>query len=428
MASFVRHEPVCPEVLIVGAGIGGLTAALSLHAAGVPVRVVDVARELTPLGVGINLQPQAVRELSELGLGDALATLGVSIDQAIHYDRHGNLIWAEPRGVAAGYHWGQYAVHRGELQMMLLQAVLTRLGTDAVAPGLGFEDYQPIPGGVAVRLRDRNTGQLVRRSVTALIGADGLHSAVRARLHPHEGPPLDNGIRMWRGTVLCEPFLTGSTMVVAGCNTYSKFVAYPVSPVRDGLVLVNWVAESRLVDGDLAADWNARGRLDDVLPRFADWTFDWLDVPTLIKGSTQILEYPMVDRDPLPWWGTGRVTLLGDAAHPMYPIGSNGGSQAIIDARVLAYHLATAPDPVTGLARYESERREPANAVLLANRQMGPERILRTVADRAPDGFVRIEDVLSAEELADIGAAYRRTSTHDAELVNTRPSWSIPTA
>ncbi|HEY3502936.1 MAG TPA: flavin-dependent oxidoreductase [Actinocatenispora sp.] len=414
------------DVLVAGAGIAGLTAALSLARAGVPVTVVDPVRALTPLGVGINLQPHAVRELTELGLGDELPRIGMPVEECVHVDRHGNRIWGEPRGTAAGYRWPQYAVHRGELQMALLRAVRELLGDDAVRPGTAVTGFADGPDGLTVTLRDRASGEESERPAAALLGADGLHSTVRTLLHPGEGAPLGNGIRMWRGTVPGTPFLTGRSMLVAGCNTWSKFVAYPISPVRDGQVTLNWVAEVRLPDGDLAADWTASGELSDVLPHFAGWRYDWLDVPAMIRGTARILEYPMVDRDPLPWWGRGRVTLLGDAAHPMYPIGSNGGSQAILDGRVVAYQLATTDDPAAALAAYEAERRDEAVAVQVANRGMGPERVLRTVAERAPDGFARIEDVLSADELAAIGSAYQKTTSMDIPALNARRSWTAP--
>lgn len=410
--------------LIVGAGIGGLTTALSLHAAGIECAIVDKAQRLDSTGVGINLQPHAVRELTDLGLGDSLASIGVPTAEMVHYDRFGNRIWGEPRGVAAGYRWPQYSVHRGELQMLLLRTVRERLGTAVIRTGLAFEDCTGSADGVRARLRDRTTDERIDWDADMLIGADGLHSAVRAHLHPDEGPPLDSGIRMWRGTAVREPFLTGRTMIVAGSNAAAKFVAYPISPTADGLATVNWVAEVRLPERTAKADWTARGRLADVLPYFADWRFGWLDVPDLIRASDPILEYPMVDRDPLPSWGTGRITLLGDAAHPMYPIGSNGGSQAILDARVLAYHLASAPDAPTALADYERERRETTSAIVLANRNLGPDRILRTVAERAPHGFARVEDVLSDQELAAIGTAYRGTTSTDVATLNERASWT----
>jgi 2-polyprenyl-6-methoxyphenol hydroxylase-like FAD-dependent oxidoreductase len=416
-----------PDVLIAGAGIGGLTAALSLHQAGLSALVVDAAERLRPIGVGINLLPHAVRELTELGLGEELAAIGIPTAKFLHFDRFGNRIWGEPRGLALGYRWPQYSVHRGELQTLLLDNVRARLGEDAVRPGLAVEDFTD-SGGVQVRLRRREDGEPVVITAGALVGADGINSAVRARLHPGEGAPLCNGVRMWRGVAETAPFLDGRTQVVAGRNTVAKFVAYPISKRLDeqGRALVNWVAEVRVPDDARTetADWNRLGRLDDVLPHFADWRFGWLDVPALITESPEILEYPMVDRDPLRFWGRGRVNLLGDAAHPMYPIGSNGGSQAIIDARVLAYELARADDLATGLAGYEAARRETTNAIVLACRDMPADRVLHTVAERAPHGFDRIEDVLSADELAAIDGSYLQTTGIDAERLNARPSWS----
>ncbi|GAA2588005.1 flavin-dependent oxidoreductase [Actinomadura fulvescens] len=406
------------RVLIAGAGIGGLTAALSLHAAGIEALVAESAAKLAPSGVGINLLPHAVRELTELGLGDELAATAIPTGEMVHFDRHGGRIWGEPRGTRLGYRWPQYSVHRGELQMILLAAVRSRLGDGAVREGTPLESFDESPTGVRARLRGDDT-------VTAdvLVGADGLHSRVRARLHPGEPPPLWNGIRMWRGLTEAEPFLTGRTLAVAGSNSRAKFVVYPVSE-RNGRALLNWVAEVRLPDGSPGpADWDRTGNLGEVLPHFADWRFDWLDVPALLKSTGQILQYPMVDRDPLPFWSRGRVTLLGDAAHPMYPIGSNGGSQAILDARVLAYELARAASPAEGLAAYDRARRETVNAIVLANRRMPADRVLHMVGERAPHGFARIEDVLTAEELAAITGAYRQTSFADAEALNARPSW-----
>ncbi|MWA03451.1 flavin-dependent oxidoreductase [Actinomadura sp. LD22] len=417
------------RVLIAGAGIGGLTTALSLHEAGIEALVVDSARRLRPLGVGINLLPHAVRELTELGLGGDLADIGVPTAEMVHFDRFGGRIWADPRGRALGYDWPQYSVHRGELQMALLDAVLSRLGKGAVRTGTVLEGFEQDGGPVRARLLDRASGAAETVPADVLVGADGLHSTVRARLYPDEPAPLWNGIRMWRGVTESEPFLTGRTLAVAGSNAAAKMVVYPISmrAERRGRALLNWVAEVRL-EGDRragAADWNRKGRLEDVLPHYADWTFGWLDVPALLKGTAEILEYPMVDREPLDRWTFGRVTLVGDAAHPMYPIGSNGGSQAVLDARVLAYELARAADPGEGLLAYERERRETANAVVLACRDMPAERILRLVSERAPDGFAAIEDVLTAAELARLTGAYRRTSFIDAETLNGRPSYSV---
>lgn len=416
------------HVAIVGGGIGGLAAALSLHAAGLDVEVFEASREIRPLGVGVNLLPHAVRELTELGLGDELAAAGVATAELAYHDRFGNRIWAEPRGRRAGYRWAQYSIHRGQLQILLLDAVRERMGTDAVRTGLALERFEQTRHGVHLQLRDRRDGQEVMASADVLIGADGIHSAVRTQLHPGECRPLWNGIHMWRGVSEAEPFLSGRTMIMAGSNRRAKFVAYPISAPaeRGGRTRVNWVAEVRLGRGALVEpeDWRRQGRLGDVLPHFADWHFPWLDVPGLITAAPVIYEYPMVDRDPLPWWGRGRVTLLGDAAHPMYPIGSNGASQAIIDARILALEVARTDDVPSALAAYDESRRPPTTALVLANRQMGPERAMAIVEQRAPNGFARIEDVIGRRELEEITNRYRAIAGFDVETLNTRPSWT----
>jgi 5-methylphenazine-1-carboxylate 1-monooxygenase len=412
-------------VIVAGAGIGGLTTALSLHAAGIDALVIDAALALRPLGVGINLMPHAVRELTELGLGDELAATGIPTAEHVHFDRYGNRIWGFASGRSIGYRWPQYSIHRGELQMILLGAVRARLGPDAVRTGTVFSEFTQSASGVRVHVRDRRSGTVSVLPADVLVGADGLYSGVRAQLHPGEPSPCWSGIMMWRGVVARAPFLTGRTVAVAGANETLKFVAYPISRQAElrGRALVNWVAEVKVPGGSAtAADWNRLGRLEDVLPWFADWTFGWLDVPALITGAPQILEYPMVDRDPLPFWGSGRVTLLGDAAHPMYPIGANGGSQAIVDARVLAWSLARAATPAEGLAAYEAARRDTVNAIVLANRDMPADRLLRLVSVRAPGGFGRIEDVLSAAELAAFDQAYRSTTLPDVGALNSRPS------
>ncbi|MCT2588912.1 flavin-dependent oxidoreductase [Streptomyces sp. N2-109] len=430
------------RVLIVGAGIGGLSTALSLHAAGVGggITVVDASERLLPVGAGINLQPHAVRELTELGLGEQLAAVSAEPRRLLLTDRHGNRITAHPRGRFAGYRWPQLSVHRGELQRILLDAVKKRLGPGAVRTALTLEGFEERADGVTGLLRDRGSsaGPAAELDADVLIGADGLHSAVRRQLHPGEGEPCWNGIRMWRGVTHAPPPLDGSTMIVAGSYRPARVVVYPLG---DGQV--NWVAEVRLPASSAVpgADWSRQGRLADVLPYFEDWRIAGLDIAALLRGAPSILDYPMVDRDPLSRWGRGRVTLLGDAAHPMLPVGSNGGSQAVLDARVFARELARElaggsrpgspsgrrPDPAAALRAYETERLGPANEIASACRDMPSDRVLNTVAERAPDGFRHIGEVLTAAELTGMREGMRRTTDMDVSALNSRPSWSVRT-
>jgi 2-polyprenyl-6-methoxyphenol hydroxylase-like FAD-dependent oxidoreductase len=408
--------------MIVGGGIGGLSLALSLRAAGLECVVVEAAGALRPLGVGINLQPHAVRELTELGLGDALARLGVETSFMTFADRHGNIMLALPRGRSAGYRWPQYSLHRGELQMALLAAVEERVGP--VRTGVRFEGFEQDGGGVTVTLRQG--GQVLRERVDVLVGADGVQSAVRARLHAPAGDPLLwAGIRMWRGVARAEPILDGATVLVGGSNLAGKFVTYHIS--ADDPRLINWVAEVKVAEPGVVpdADWSRRGRLADVASHYADWKYAPADIQSLLAATPRILEYPMVDRDPLPHWGEGRVTLLGDAAHPMYPIGSNGGSQAVLDARVLARCLATDEDPARALATYEEERRPPTSALVLVHRSLPIEETIRLVTERAPEGFADIAEVLTEPELAAMANAQRRISDADVRALNERESWSV---
>jgi 2-polyprenyl-6-methoxyphenol hydroxylase-like FAD-dependent oxidoreductase len=384
----------------VGAGIGGLAMALSLHDAGfADVRVAEAAPALRPLGVGVTLLPHAVRELTELGLADAVADCGVATAELAYHDLYGTQIWSEPRGLAAGYEWPQYSVHRGQLQMALYNAVLARMGTDVVRTGARLTGFVQIPGGVEALFADAYGGTHSEWA-DLLVGADGIHSAVRAQMNPSEGAPVWNGTVRWRGTTLADPFLTGRSMIMAGDGA-RKFVCHPLSAPnpRTGKVLTSWVAEVPLPDRPAPAkgDWNREADRAEVLGHFtsdgrnAGWDFGWLDVRGLIEDAIAVYEYPMVDRDPLAGWTQGRVTLLGDAAHPMrHPIGSNGASPAILDARVLAQALGTVYSVDDALARYEALRRPPTAALQASNRQMGPEIVMRVVHERAPAGFDRI--------------------------------------
>ena len=416
-------------VIIAGAGIGGLTMALSLHQIGVRCLVIESVERLEPLGVGINVLPHAVRELTELGLGAELASRGVATAELAYYSKHGQLIWQEPRGRAAGYNWPQYSIHRGTLQMLLLWRFLQELGETALLSGHQVLDWEENGDGVTVLAVQRlNGGNSVNIEGSLLIAADGIHSAARAKLYPNEGPPIWNGAILWRGISDVGPFLTGRSMIMAG-HEFQKFVCYPISEAgADGRVRVNWVAEKKFTPYSAwrREDWNRVGKLDEFLPHFESWQFPWLNVPGLIRAASQVLEYPMVDRDPLPRWTHGRMTLLGDAAHPMYPIGSNGASQAILDARVLAREIQAKGATAEALQSYEAERNPATAKIVLANRGNGPEQVMQLVETRAPDGFQRIEDVLSRDELEGAAAAYKRLAGFDKEALNARPPIVTP--
>ena len=408
------------KIVVVGGGVAGLVAALSLRAAGVTPVVCESARELRALGVGINLLPHAVRELTELGLGDALDGIALPPERLVYCDRRGRRVWDEPLGLAAGYKWPQYSVHRGKLQMMLLDAVRTRVGPDVIRTGMAFERFEPQERGVAAHFTDRNTGGSVVIEADALVGADGIDSRLRARLHPGEGAPRGNGVRMWRGMSRYPHILGGRTIVVAGGRPGDKFVAYPVEDpaAEGGPTLMNWVLEIRDPQPGEATDGSYRPvAVDEALAGAAEWSLPWIDLPELIRGSTGIHEYPMVDRDPLPRWSFGRVTLVGDAAHPMYPMGMNGGSQSIVDARVLAWSFAHHDDPVRALARYEDLRREPLNQLVLANRELGPEKIIALAEE--------VGGPVPEEHATALSQGYKQLAGCTTAVLNSRDSWSV---
>jgi len=412
-------------VVIVGAGIGGLTLALSLHQVGIAAHIYESVEALEPLGVGINLLPHAVRELTELGLADELAATAIPTSTLTYVSKRGQTIWSEPRGRNAGYNWPQFSIHRGELQMILYRAVLKRLGGDAIRTGHHLAEFDQTGEGIRARFIDRRSGAPRGNATGALlIGCDGIHSTLRATLVRGEGPPKWNGAILWRGVTEATPYLDGRTMIMAG-HERQKFVCYPISrrALDEGRAVVNWIAELKY-DAAHAwrrEDWNRPGRLDEFLPQFEGWQFGWLDVPALIRGARACFEYPMVDRDPLARWGQGRVTLLGDAAHPMYPIGSNGASQAILDARVLTREIRAHGLTSDALASYEAERNPATARIVLANRANGPEQVMQMVEERASDGYERIEDVLSIEELENAASGYKRLAGFDRETLNNRP-------
>lgn len=409
------------DVLIVGGGIAGLATALSLHAEGIDVAVRESVPEVQPLGVGINLLPHAVRELDALGVFDELESVGIASTTLAYFSARGQLIWEESRGRAAGYQWPQLSLHRGTLQMVLHLTAVERLGADRVVPGRHLTAIDHHDSGATAHFECRD-GSGDSESVDAgiVVAADGIHSTVRQQRFPHEGMPLWNGALLWRGAVEYDPILDGRTMVWAG-HPDQKFVAYPIRNLDNGKQLVNFIAEYRTDDRELLEreDWNRAGNLNDFAPRFDDWVFDWLDIPELLRAAPGTFLFPMVDRDPLDYWTEGRVTLIGDAAHPMYPIGSNGASQGILDARVLTGCIRShRNDPDRALAIYEAYRRPATSAIVLANRGLGPEMPMRLVHERAPEGFDHIDDVISPEEILEVTDGYRRTAGFALEALS----------
>ena len=412
------------DAIIIGAGIGGLTLALTLHRSGIPCRIYELAPEIKGLGLGINILPHATREFAELGLEDALAAVAVTTREAVFYNRFGQLVYSEPAGRFAGYDWPQFSIHRGDLQQVLLEACSRRIGADRIFTGWRCARVEQDQEGVTVHFNGAAAGEALppQRGAVA-IGCDGIHSVVRKQLYPDEGDPIYSGVNMWRGATWWRPFLTGGSFARAGWLESGKMIIYPIRNQRDarGYQLISWVGEFYTSKYKLR-DWNRAGDLNDFIHVFEDWKFDWLDVPAMIRGAETILEYPMVDQEPLPRWSFGRVTLLGDAAHPMVPRGSNGAGQAILDARALADCLARHANPVEALKQYEAQRLEATANVVRMNRKNPPDAILREVYLRTGDRpFRNIDEVISREELAALTSGYAQVAGYDKEsLASTR--------
>lgn len=394
------------KIAIAGAGIGGLTAALCLLEKGYEVQIFEAVETLRPLGVGINIMPHASGVLHGLGLGNILDEIAIRTRAIEYRTRFGHLIQSDPRSVEAGFEYPQYSVHRGELQFVLLDTLRARLGKDAVICGKAVRGF----------VQDERGVHLIFSGGTAhnaglLVAADGFRSKVRQQLHPNEGLAHYEGTMMWRGANLQAPFGDGRTMFIAGDHNV-KFVCYPISgrAAREGRALVNWVAEVRHDQPRAAeeADWTREGGRD-FIAEFLGFQMSDINIPALLKSTQKITQYPMIDRNPLPWWTQGRVTLLGDAAHPMYPIGANGASQAIIDALTLADALAEQPTP-QGLLAYEAARLPVTTNVVLTNRNSGPERVLDIAAARVKGPEDRVEDLISPAELEEVAANYRQVA------------------
>ena len=419
-------ESVKAPVLIAGAGIGGLSLALTLHEIGIPCLVLEAVGTLKPLGVGINLQPNAVRELYGMGFGaEQLDEIGVQTQEWALVGLNGKDVYSEPRGLKAGYRWPQYSVHRGGLQMLLYRATLERLGADAVRTGLRVTGYRNLAGrkGV-VALAEAANGERHEIEGALLIGADGLHSAVRAQIHPRQPPIQWGGAIMWRGVTRGVPIRTGASFVGLGTHR-QRVVFYPISR-RDpasGLADINWIAEITVdnAGGWQNGDWNKKVRHEAFSHHFERWNHDWIDIPAMLRGADDVWEYPMIDRDPVPTWVDGGAALLGDAAHVMYPTGSNGGSQAIIDARVLGAAMLAHGVTRAALEDYDAKLCKDVSALVLRNRGAGPFGLLNLLDERCGGVFDDIEKVIPRAERDAFMQAYRAAAGFAMEKLNGSP-------
>jgi 2-polyprenyl-6-methoxyphenol hydroxylase-like FAD-dependent oxidoreductase len=411
-------------VIIAGGGIGGLATALTLHQIGVPCIVFEAVREMRPLGVGINMQPNAVRELDDLGIGkDDLDRVGLPAKEWALVGLNGNDIYSESRGLDAGYHWPQYAVHRGRFHMLLHDKLVERAGPGAIRLGHRVTGYRKSAGGVTA-LIERADGSGTEANGALLIGADGINSAVRAQMHPAQPPIHWGGAVMWRGTTWGKPIRSGSSFVGLGTHR-QRVVFYPISQPdpATGLSMINWIAE---VTMDNSEGWKQSGwfrpvAVSEFAHHFDGWVWDWLDVPDLIRRADSAFENPMIDRDPIPTWQDGPVVLMGDAAHPMYPTGSNGGSQAIVDARVLGAAIVEHGVTPAALEAFDKKLSGPSGQVVLRNRGAGPFGLLNMVDERCGGTFDNIDDVIPPKERAEFMAGYKAAAGFAIESLNKAP-------
>ena len=410
------------EILIIGGGIGGLTLALQLYSARVPARITicEAMAVMKPLGVGINLLPHAMRELTALGLQDALRKVAVEPKEFAYFTHNGQFILSEPCGLRAGYDVPHFSIHRGDLHMVLYEAVRERLGPDVIRLDHRCVAVSQDDARATAQFVDGDGRILSPHHADIIIACDGIHSTVRKQFYPNEGPPVFHGINLWRGVIRAKPFLTGGSITrIGGLFTTNKLLFYPIRNNIDdeGNQLINFTVEV-VTDQYDAVDWSLSGRLEDFYPIFKDWSFDWLDAAGMLRNADFILTLPMIDRDPIARWSFGRITLLGDAAHPMYPRGGNGGAQAILDGSTITKLLQSANDPVGALKAYEQKRIPSTSAIVLENRTAPPDLIIDTV-ERLTGGkrFNKIEDVISVQELLDISQNYQRLAGWDVKSV-----------
>ena len=420
------------RVIIAGGGIGGLATALTLHQIGVPCTVYEAVREMRPLGVGINMQPNAVRELLDLGFTLAdLDAVGLPAKEWALVGLNGNDIYSEPRGRDAGYNWPQYAVHRGRFHMMLYDKVVARIGADAVKLGSRVTGYRKNADRTVTALIEHADGTRTEQRGALLIGADGIHSAIRAQMHPNQPPIHWGGAVMWRGTTWGKPIRSGASFVGLGTHR-ERVVFYPIShpDPRTGLSMINWIAEVTLdnSEGWKQAGWFRQVATADFVHHFDDWVWDWLDVPAMIKAADVAFENPMIDRDPVPTWRDGPVVLIGDAAHAMYPTGSNGGSQAIVDARVLGAAMVAHGATPEALAAFDDKLCGPISQLVLRNRGAGPFGLLNLVDERCGGTFDNIDDVIPPQERTAFMAGYKAAAGFAIDALNKAPPTIAPGA
>jgi 2-polyprenyl-6-methoxyphenol hydroxylase-like FAD-dependent oxidoreductase len=407
------------NVNIIGGGIGGLTTALALQEAGFSVKVFESVKEMRPLGVGINILPHCVRVLTNLGLQEKIAQSAIETSDLVYFNKFGQQFWTEPRGRFAGYKWPQFSVHRGVLQMILLNAVKDRIGEKCLFPNHHLSHFEQSEDHVTAHFIDKESGQKLFESTSdILIGADGINSVVRKQLNPEEGPPIYSENVLYRGTSKMKGFLNSTSMVMIG-HLGQKMVAYPIAnqPDEDGNYLINWVANVQEGKSKLTArDWNREADKQRLVDIYKTWNFDWLNIPEMIGNTEKVYEFPMSDRNPLDKWTAGRVTLLGDAAHPMYPIGSNGASQAILDADTLSEALKNEKTAELALSVYEAERLPATSSVVLQNRAKGPDQIMDMMEEWFPEGFS--EKQIPQEALREVMNNYKKVAGFDINSLN----------
>ena len=409
------------KAIIVGGGIGGLTTALMLRARGIDCEVYEQADQIRELGVGINTLPHAIRELAALGLLDKLDAAAIRTFELFYLTRHGQEVWHEKRGLDAGDEVPQFSVHRGRLQGVIHQAVVDRLGPETIRTGRRLGAFTQDEGGISAFFFDRSGAHVHTARGDILIGADGIHSKVRETLFPEEGPPVWNGLMLWRGARDWPVFLTGKSMIIAG-GLNAKAVVYPIAEgTSPATRLTNWAVLVKIGDGTSPPprreDWSRLGNRDELMPHVAGFSIPQVDFAGLVRATPEFWEYPCCDRDPLPYWTSGRITLLGDAAHPMYPVGSNGASQAILDARCLADLLVRSEHPRQALAAYEKQRLPMTSDIVASNRRGGPEGVIDAVEQLAPQGFGDIDSVLSYEQREAIVRGYAAKAGFAARVV-----------